>query len=193
MAKIRTFIAVLLSDGLKRTIASIQDEFKKQAPDLKWVEIGNLHVTLKFLGDVEEQSLDTIHNAMGHAASGFAPFELTVAGAGAFPNARRPRVVWVGIPGGAEALSSLAGKMESALEAAGFPKEDKKFRSHITIGRVRDHARAPDLSQPIAGAGLEPLGVETVDRVVLMRSELRPGGPIYTPLREVELSKSGGS
>ena len=192
MPSVRCFVAVLLCEELRRNIAAVQDGFKRVAPDLKWVAIENLHVTLKFLGNVEETQVETVYAAVRRAARGSAPFEITVARGGAFPDPRRPRIVWVGMDAGAAQLVRLAGHTESELAAAGFPIEDREFKPHVTIGRARNSGRGPNLSRVVEETGEGPIGSQVVSSVAVMRSDLRPSGPTYTPLLEVELGEGAG-
>lgn len=189
---IRTFIAVLLSDELKHRIASVQDEFKNVAPDFKWVEPENFHVTVKFLGNVPESRIQAIEAATERAADRFVPFDLEISGAGAFPNPRRPRVVWVGLTTGTDALKGLVERVEREMIALGFPKEDKPFKAHITIGRARENGLPVDISRAIDETDTSILGVQHVDRIAVMQSELKPKGPIYTSLREIRLLEPAG-
>ncbi|MBI2844150.1 MAG: RNA 2',3'-cyclic phosphodiesterase [Armatimonadetes bacterium] len=191
MESVRTFVAVLISEDLKRRIALIQEEFKKVAPEVKWVGEGNFHITVKFLGNVEREKLDRIAGALSDALSGLEPFEVEIGGAGAFPSATRPRVVWVGVTSGAEQLRDVASRVENGLGKLGLPPEDKSFKAHITIGRVKDGRRVEGLDKALKTAEVGDLGSAQVDSVALMKSDLRREGPVYSVISEVRLLKNG--
>lgn len=146
---------------------------------------GNLHVTLKFLGPIDETRVPAIADALGSAASRTAPFDVAVRGLGAFPNASRPRVVWAGLEE-AGALGALAGQVNGALAALGLPRESRPFATHVTLGRVRE----PRRNRALAAALARPVdfGRLPVTRVSLMRSDLHPGGARYTELAGVLLA-----
>lgn len=187
MANVRTFIAVLLTADLKKTIGQIQQKFIEAAPEVKWVAEENFHVTLKFLGDVDEDRLGEIYAALEQAVSAEEAFSMQVGGAGCFPNTRNPRVVWIGLQSGVEPLSRIAAKIESELEPLGFPKEGRKFSAHITIGRARPDRPARGLASAIQEAEIGELGEIAVDSVAVMKSDLRREGPIYSVLKQIQL------
>ena len=145
----------------------------------------NLHVTLKFLGPIEETRVPAIADALGAAASRRAPFDLAVRGLGAFPDVSRPRVVWAGLEE-ARALGVLAGEVDGALAALGLPRESRPFSAHVTLGRVREPRRNPALAAALARPA--DFGRLAVTRVSLMRSDLGPGGARYTELAGVLLA-----
>lgn len=188
MKVIRTFVAVLISENLKKEISEVQEQVKKLAPDVKWVTPENFHVTLKFLGDVREDHISQVCDAVDNAARAFSPLDVSVGGLGAFPNVQRGRVVWVGIEDGGRELSDLAGALDEKLAALGFERETKPFMSHITIGRVKD--RFPSaLAAGMQDVNAEGLGVQRVASVAVMRSDLQPQGPVYSPLHEAKLGE----
>jgi len=188
MKVIRTFVAVLIDDDLRRRIAGVQDQLKRLAPDVKWVAPENLHVTMKFLGDVREDMLPDVFAAVEKAAGGFSPFDVSVSGLGAFPSPSRARVVWVGLGDGWEQLRDLASAVEANLAALGFAREDKEFKAHITIGRVKFSRFLDRLAEGFGEVESGGLGVQSVASIAVMRSELRPSGPVYTPLKMIPLS-----
>jgi 2'-5' RNA ligase len=181
----------LIPADLKRRIASVEETFRKVAPGVKWVAEENLHVTLKFLGNVAAERTGSVEAALVEAVQGAAPFEIEVAGAGAFPGPAKPRTVWIGITSGSEALAELARRIDKRLEKLGFAREDRPFRSHVTIGRVKDPHDAMDLGPALTGAQVGVLGSALVGSIALMRSDLRPEGPIYSVLAEIPLGGSG--
>jgi 2'-5' RNA ligase len=146
----------------------------------------NLHVTLKFLGGVDEARLHTLIDVLHTAVRRHAQFAIDVAGLGAFPSATRPRVLWAGIGGGASALGALAETVDAALATAGLPREPRPFSPHVTIGRVREFRRVPALGDAL-GSAAQRFGRVLVAAAALMRSDLSPRGARYTPLAVLPL------
>jgi 2'-5' RNA ligase len=187
MDKIRTFIAVRLPEDIRRRVAEIGRKLKESGADVKWVPEENLHVTIKFIGPVEPVRLSALASAVEQAAKGTAPFTVSVGGAGAFPKILRPSVVWVGITSGAEELTALAGRVESFAEEAGFPREERKFSPHITVGRVKTPAGMQKLSASLEQFKFVEAGSFTIGTVSVMKSQLTPSGPVYSVMAEYEL------
>ncbi len=185
---VRTFVAVLLDEEIRRRISEVQERAMKLASGVKWVPPENFHVTLKFLGDVRRDKLSLVQSAIDDVVGETAAFDLAISGMGVFPTPRRPRVIWVGIEEGREQLVALAKAVEERLVEAGYEKEEKPFRSHITIGRVKEGNKpVPGLVEGLAEIDSSALGVQRVASVAVMQSVLRPGGPIYTALSEHKL------
>ena len=184
-SRVRVFIAADLSDAVKTEIGKLIAAI--DALDLRGVRTvraQGLHLTLRFLGDVDSDEVPKIISAMDSAAAESAPFELTLAGTGAFPNTATPRTLWVGMKGDLDRLVTLQCGVQSALETAGFGRSRERFSPHITITRVRD--RAPSIHRRRVTAALDEVGCSPlpirVDSIALMRTTLQPGGSIYTPL-----------
>jgi 2'-5' RNA ligase len=146
-----------------------------------WVASDNLHLTLKFLGGVEPDRLDSIGSVLADVATGGPAFPLTMRGLGAFPSPTRPRVIWAGVTDAAEVVR-LAARVEEALARLGFPREDRPFSAHVTLGRVREPQRDPVLAAALGEGAERELGALRVDRICLMRSELSPRGARYSVL-----------
>lgn len=182
----RLFVAVQLPAEVRERLGRAQDRLRGARADVSWVKPVSLHVTLKFLGETEPKRVERVHAALAEAASSAAPFAVTIAGVGTF-GGRVPRVVWAGIGDGAEPLGRLARAVESELARIGFPKEQRAFSAHLTLGRVRSAANVPDLLTALREATADHFGAAPVDRFVLMRSELHPSGSIHTVLREFPL------
>jgi len=179
---IRTFVAVCLDAEVRGRISAVAERAKKLAPNVKWVAPDNFHVTLKFLGGVSAGRVARVQDALDEIAREFTAFDLSLSGLGVFPTPRRPRVIWVGVEEGREQLVALAKAVEDRLVRAGFEKEDKPFRSHITIGRVREGKPVEGLVEGLAEIDTGNLGVQRIDSITVMESTLRPGGSEYTPL-----------
>lgn len=155
---------------------------------VRWVDPRNIHLTLKFLGDVREESLDGIVAATDSVRERHEKFEAGVTGFGAFPSARRARILWAGIGEGSERLRTLAGDLEAALEPLGFERERRPYTPHVTVGRAR--GRPVILGD--AGTAMKPLGFNA-ERVDVVRSVLREGGAAYEVLESRELPDRAGT
>jgi len=178
----RLFWAVNLPEPLKSRLASVQKELAKFCPGVKWVEQENLHLTVKFLGEAPDILVPDITAKVQEALAGLQPFELLLQGTGTF--GRPPRVIWVGVGGDLEALRKVWDRVEDALAPAGFPRETRGFKPHLTLGRVREgrKVRLPDET-----VGMDGSAAFTVASVDLMRSVLTPRGPVYSVLFRVAL------
>ena len=191
-APIRTFAAVELPDDVKRSLARAADELRaRRVPGLRVVRPEGIHITLKFLGDIDPARVPAVADALAAVADSHAPFRLAVGAPGAFPNPARPRVLWLGVAGEADAVDALRALQrdaDAALAAIGFPPEKQPFNPHLTIARMRRHDAA-------AFTALSALSVPSgaaipVNAVSLMQSNLNPGGAVYTRLRSVPLAAS---
>ncbi len=189
MRKLRTFIAVETPPDVVGRAAQLAKRFAPVGADVKWVAAENLHWTVKFLGDINPRDLAEVCQAIAAAARTVPPFQMTVAGAGAFPNIDRPRTLWLAAGEGGDGLVRLAEAIETETTKIGFRREGRRYEPHLTIGRVRsggpEQAELGRLLQEHADfAG----GTMEVDEVVLFSSELRPEGPVYEALERVELT-----
>jgi len=148
---------------------------------------GNLHLTLKFLGQVGEERIGPIVDALTRAVSSTKAFEARVQGLGAFPSLTRPRVVWAGVTEGADQMVDLAGRVDAALAALGFAPDARPFSPHVTLGRVRQPGRNPALADALQAAAGREFGRIRIAGASLMRSELSPRGARYTELAALKL------
>ena len=190
---IRTFVAIELPAAVQRGLTQLQERLKRDRPPVRWVAPDKIHVTLVFLGEIPAEMVETVGHSAARAAAGVLPFEIEAAGVGVFPNPNRPRVVWVGVQGNLPALQSLHAALEADLATHGFPKEGRPYSAHLTLGRVRSRATPPEaraLGQAVTSLPSPSLGSWRVEQIAVIRSDLRPEGPIYTPLRVAELGKS---
>jgi len=183
---VRTFIAIELDDAIRERLGQAQERLRACRCKVKWVEPQNIHLTLKFLGEIEEGVVEAVSDVMASAAAAVKPFELTVAGVGAFPPRGAPRVVWVGIER-AGGLVQLHGGLEDGLERLGFEREKRRFSPHVTLGRVKDRRGGPSLRPLLEAEAPADFGVQAVEEVVLFRSVLSSSGPTYTALRRHRL------
>jgi 2'-5' RNA ligase len=183
---VRSFVAVLLPEALRVRLAAAIDELRAGARRVAWVPVQNLHVTLRFLGAVDEATLQRVREALEAGTVAIAPFAVRVGGLGGFPPGRAPRVIWAGVTGGAEALCALSARLETALAERGIPPEGRPFHPHVTLGRARDPRGVPELAGRLAAARDE-FGETVVDAVHLMRSDLDPAGARYGVLARAAL------
>lgn len=177
----RTFIAVELDKEIKKALSKIQDELKTTRADVKWVEPENIHLTLKFLGEVEENKIPKISQILKDISSQAKPFTIALSGLGAFPGLKYPRVVWIGIAEGKAELSKLAELIEARLVQLKFPKEKKGFSAHFTLGRFRSGKNKDVLCQKLNTIQVPELKQE-IKSITLFKSTLTPKGSIYEKL-----------
>lgn len=184
---LRAFIAVDLSESVRSSLGQVQEVFKRQGFRIKWVRPANIHLTLKFLGNIEGADVEKILGAMAQAAKDRKTISLVTKGIGVFPDSRRPRVIWVGLSGQLEMLQDLQRSLEGHLADLGFPKESRGFKAHLTLGRVKGKINSDRLKAAMSKfAGFESKPFD-VNRIILFKSELRPSGAVYTPLQGVSL------
>lgn len=183
---IRTFIAVEIPESIKSRIELLQEPLRQIEAKVSWTKPSNVHLTLKFLGDVEASRIERVSRAIERAARGIAPFKVEIGGTGCFPSPRSPRVLWVGLPEVPEALKLLYSNIETELDRGGFPREKRRFSPHLTIGRIRAQNNAATVAEALIASGFEPESFQAKE-VIVMRSELKPTGSIYTPQAVVRL------
>lgn len=186
-SKIRVFIAIELSQEVKRELSQAVRDLKRSGADVKWVHPRTMHLTLKFLGDISGKETRNIVRHLGEIASRTAPFDMVLGGMGVFPDRGAVKVIWAGIGKGAREAENLAGAVAERLAVEGFPPEARKFRPHLTLGRVKSGKGRSDLKSAVLKAKVEPVK-STVDKIVMFRSELTPEGAVHTPLASFELS-----
>ena len=190
MAKVRAFIAVELSEAFRRALGEVQAQVRA-AVDLpvRWVAPENSHLTLNFLGDIDEGQVEAIVSAMSGVASQVQALTVALGEVGGFPTLARPRVLWVGLRGDVGPLTDLQQALERRLESLGFAPEGRPFAPHLALGRVRsgDRSRRSDDATGLALDGPVEEAVQRVDRISLMQSTLRAQGAAYRSLRSVPL------
>ena len=192
MERIRAFIAIELPEAVKTEITRIQDQIKvKSRITVRWVRPLNIHLTLKFLGDIDSDQVEDITKAIEGASSGFGPFHLGINGLGVFPNPNRVQVIWVGLSGNLDKLDRLQRNIDNALDRLGFPADRRPFSPHLTLARVPDHATP--VERQSAGRLIESMDFRSrldfpVASVHLIKSQLTREGPIYSRLGSVLLS-----
>lgn len=189
--KKRLFIAVDISDAARKAAAEHIYGLRARFSDVRasWVKPENLHLTLKFLGDVEKSRIDEIVEASRLSVTQVGPFLVSIGGTGAFPSPRNPKVLWLGIEDKARYLSTLAKGIDSSCERIGFPKDQKPFRPHLTIARIRTRShKLRELAAAHDESDFKRIEFEVFE-AVLYESELRRGRSIYTPITRQTLSR----
>jgi len=191
MEQIRSFIAVELPEEIKTRLEQLEAQLKSETQTrVKWVDPNSIHLTLKFLGNIDAGRTGEITRVMEEAVKGIPPFRLSVKDLGVFPNVRRVQVAWVGLSGEVDRLRQLQQRLESSLEQLGFAAESRAFTPHLTIARIRDQA-SPDerqrFGQLITSTSFEA-GEISVDAISLMRSQLTRQGAIYSRLGSAGLT-----
>jgi RNA 2',3'-cyclic 3'-phosphodiesterase len=185
MQVIRAFIALAAATDMREKIASVQSELKTSEADVKWEPQDKFHVTLKFLGNTEQSKLEPLAEILTDSTGRHRAFEIIYQSLGAFPDPRNPRIVWIGADSNGSILS-LQSEIEQACMGVGIPKEDRKFHAHITLGRVKGTRNLVRLTEAIKTITFEPIQSRCTE-VLLMKSDLRPGGSIYTTLKSFPL------
>ena len=191
MTTYRLFIAAELPTTVRAELARAQEQLRRGNPPVKWVAPPAIHLTLRFLGETDVALLPALGTVLRTALAGNPRMMLQLTSAGAFPNMRRPSVVWAGVGGSTAAIERAAAAIEAQVAALGFPREPRPFRAHLTLGRVRRESTPAQLERlGEAIRSLPPLAPTAwmVERVVLLRSELHGSGPIYTELDSAPLA-----
>ena len=203
----RGFVAIALPDEIRSQCARLLATLRGEARHVSWVKPGNLHLTLKFLGNTRPSQAERLLASLAHKAMKLSAFDIALGGLGAFPTPRRPRIIWVGVSEGAGPLEDLAAKVEGAAAKAGFSRESRRFSPHLTLGRVKIARRSSgkpsaqtfsekrvseDLQALLARSDPGALGRFTVREMVLIESRLSSGGAVYTPLARVKLGRDPG-
>ena len=188
---IRAFIAVDLDDPVIEKVCNVVAILKSRITEIRWLRKENLHLTLKFLGNIAESQVEPITAALRHPLGLFSPCTISAKGLGVFPDFRRPKILWVGLTG--DQLVQLAAEIESALMPIGFTPENRAFTPHLTIGRWREGSRpAKNLRQEIDSLNDFEFGACAVRQIVLFQSVLKPEGASYSELRTIQLGTELG-
>ena len=186
---IRSFLAFELPPEMKNTISGVYEKVRTSRLAVRWVRPESIHITVVFMGNVREEDLPRIGNEAGEAGSDFAPFHASLKGMGCFPGCRNPRVIWVGLEGEIERMSSLRDDLQNRLIPFGITPEKRGFKPHLTLGRFKKPSREEgeigilmdryqDLTSPVC----------SLHELVLFKSDLKPGGAVYTKMLSFPLS-----
>ncbi len=179
----RVFIAISLSEAISKKIEVIQDKLKKTKADVRWVKPANIHLTLKFLGNISPEQIFGLKEELEKVAQKFQPFPIFIEEMGSFPSIDSPRVIWVGITRGKEILNKMNKAIEDDLAKIGFPREERAFHPHLTLGRCRSSKHRSQLAKQIKAESAS-LGALAVDKISIYRSLLTSEGPVYSLLDE---------
>jgi RNA 2',3'-cyclic 3'-phosphodiesterase len=186
--RLRTFIAVEIERFTRDRLVGLQERLSAGGTAAKWVEPSNLHITLLFLGEVDAREVPDVCRAVSEAATDFAPFSLSIVGAGAFPSPRHPRILIAQVAEGAQQLIDLHDAIElRLLDLGSYRREDRPFKPHVTIGRVRGQIEGDALTNALRQFTSWEGGQSHVREVLIMSSELRTEGPEYTVLGRAPL------
>jgi 2'-5' RNA ligase len=193
MSVIRAFIAIDLSPEIQGRLENVLQNYRAQLPDVpvRWVPASNIHLTLKFLGDVSLSNLDLLTEMMDKEISSHRQFDISVGGSGAYPSTRQPRVVWVGVEAPME-LTAIQNGIEMTTARLGYSREERAFSPHLTLGRVSRNATSQDvkaISKALETIRVGFLGATCVEKVHLYRSDLQPTGAVYTQIYSSTLIK----
>ena len=185
MSQVRAFLAIDLDDDLKPKINRIIKEFKQIDARIKYVELTNLHLTLKFFGEIDTEGLELLEEKIANVVSEFKPFDIKIKSCGAFPNNNHIKVIWVGIDEDS-IIRELHDKLDKEFTKLGFDR-DKKFSTHLTIGRMKSAKNKDKVKATIEEFSDIEIGEMTVNRISLKKSTLKPSGPVYEDLKVFEL------
>lgn len=183
----RLFIAFPLEAEVANRLAVILGDLKPRSREVKWVASKNIHLTARFLGETRPESIPHIKERLDHIVAKYQPFDSVIDAVGGFPNLKRPRVIWAGMEKNVDFLTKIATHIELAMQDIGFEAETKRFKAHLTLGRVKDARNLEELTGYLQNYRLDPIPVH-FDRLVLFKSTLTPTGPIYESLHEAFLS-----
>lgn len=179
----RLFVALSLPEELRKRLAALVEGLARTRAPVKWVKRNNMHLTLKFLGEVEESRLQEIYEVCRLSAKEVRPFSIRVGEIGAFPSTRRPRVIWVGANQPAE-LMTLHRRIEEGFQSTGFPAEKRRWTPHLTVGRVKGTQNMKALTSELERASLDPFSFR-VESFHVIQSVLKPEGPVYSVLKSI--------
>jgi len=184
---IRTFIAIELPEAVLSHIEKVQKGIKSCGFKASWVQTKGIHLTLKFLGNIAASDAEKVGEAMSETAKAHRPISLSAKGIGVFPGIKKPRVIWVGLSGDTHPLIQMQKNLDENLQCLGFPKEDRPFKGHLTLARIKESIDAAKLLEAMNKFGSFESEKFTADKIILFKSELKPSGAVYTKLINVNL------
>lgn len=186
MPLLRLFLAVDTPPEAKAALTEIQNRLRGSGADARWESEPKLHITLKFIGDTNPDLLPDFVSLSKGVASRRGPFDITYRGVGCFPHMRDPRIIWAGVDDPSGGLAALAGELDEACTQLGIPREQKQFHAHVTLGRVKSRRNIGGLLARMESATFEDRPA-TVSAILLMKSDLKPDGSVYTTLHQFPL------
>jgi 2'-5' RNA ligase len=184
----RCFVAIKVGDAVRDLLVRVQETLRRADAQIRWVERENLHLTLKFLGDLDDDQVASLKRLLSEEAPRWKPLQLQYGGIGTFPGRGVPRVVWAGATGDVERLAGLASAVERHAESVGVPRERHPFIAHLTIGRVKGQRNFKQLQSAILPQRQVPLGSDVVSSFELLQSTLTSDGPIYEVIESFALT-----
>jgi len=195
MESLRLFFAIAIDPALKGELEGLEANLAKpiHSSNIRWVAPKNIHLTLCFLGNVNRARVTPLQSVLEDVARAIPSFELTAQGVGCFPNFKRPNNIWVGLEGDVQTAALLARTLETRLSALGFPKDDRGFTPHLTLGRVKRElsgAERERIGSVVREFRTDALGAIHADAIHLISSDLTPSGPIHTTLASAHLGAS---
>jgi 2'-5' RNA ligase len=182
VASWRSFFAVELSAEIAKGVRSIQEALKERGRGVRWVRPEGIHLTLKFLGEVESDRIEAIEHKADKVIQGICPFTVEIKGGGGFPTVQNPRVIWIGVEDPSGMLKELQARVEAGMAELGFSQERRGYTPHLTVGRLRSGKGRKALAQALDAIKMSDLGKMEVQEVILFRSHLKPTGAEYTKL-----------
>ncbi len=185
---IRCFIAIDLPEATRQGLDGVQEKLQQSRARVRWVRANNIHLTLKFLGNIHPDQVDDIAAVTAQTVQNEPPLTLRTAGLGAFPSQRNPRVIWMGVAGEVKRLTHIQTRLENNLQALGFASERRGFRAHLTLGRVKDKRNRQALIAAMTELEIPEFDSFDVTEIILYKSDLRPTGAIYTKLHRMPLA-----
>ncbi|MCI0620699.1 MAG: RNA 2',3'-cyclic phosphodiesterase [Acidobacteria bacterium] len=183
-ATTRTFVCIELPASIRAQAEELQHRLSGLSAEVSWVRRSNLHLTLKFLGEISQPQVESACSAVEQAAAGVDAFFIRLSGAGCFPSSRNPRVLWIGLSEASPA--PLFEAVDRELFRAGFPRETRSFSPHLTLGRIRSNRKATRLGKVFSAAEFDTPPF-LVSEVTVMKSELKSSGAVYTPIARLRL------
>jgi 2'-5' RNA ligase len=183
----RCFIAVNIPGTVKELLNTFQNGLRQTSADVKWVDSDKFHLTLKFLGEIEDKNIADIVNGIAEALKGRKVFNLSFFEAGVFPDTKNPRIIWAGVKEGKEEIEEIAKNIEENLYKAGFKKDERSFNAHLTLGRVRSLKNKDALIKQILENEKKLSGVFEVKSIELVESKLHPSGPEYKCIKSISI------
>jgi len=185
---IRAFIAIKLPEKITVSIRKIQEGLSSYGFKVKWVRPENIHLTLKFLGNIDRADTEKVGSAISESVKTYAPLSLIAKGIGVFPNIKRPRIVWTGVAEQRNRLAGLQRHLDDHLESIGFQREKRPFKGHLTIGRVKQRIDSNRLMEAMKECAKFESEAFIINEIVLFKSELNPTGAVYTQLMSASFS-----
>ena len=190
MGKLRTFVAIEIPGEIRHRATRMVREMQESTDSVRWVDTENLHVTLKFLGDVEDREIYSVCRAAANSVEPLNPFSVSCCGIHAFPSAQRPKTIWLGIDDPHMELTNLFNRLDIELSEIGYPREPRKYTPHLTLGRVQHGRRnLGDLVSVMESLADRDAGCLPVDSLTIYTSELHRSGPVYTVVGRAPLGR----